>query len=69
MENDVQEAVESAKAAQSRAIQKLNGEIDAGLSALADRVKTMRSIDLAGELDNLAGLIRARHYLKRSTGE
>jgi len=67
--DDVQEAVESAKKAQARAIKKLEAEIEPLMEALPIRLKTFRSIDLAHELETLAGLLRARHYLRLSIGE
>ena len=69
MSDEIQEAVASAKKAQANAVTKLDSEIEGAMGALPDRIKCMKSIDLAHELESLAVMIRARHYLRLSVGE
>lgn len=69
MPNEVQEAVESAKQAQKRAVEKVEEQISSLMEDLPRRMKMLRSIDLAQELESLAGLLRAKHYLRTSIEE
>lgn len=61
--------VASAKIAQAKSLKGLDEDIQILMDALPDRIKCMRSVDLATELDRLAGLIRARHYIRTNMGE
>ena len=69
---DIQEAVESAKKAQARALVKINAEIEMleeqliSLLQMPKEDRKAQSVNLEHELDDLSGLLRAARFLRLS---
>lgn len=64
--DDVQEAVESAKKAQANALEKLEVEINLLMARLPEQLLTCRDVDLVPMLEDLAGMLRAKRYIRLS---
>lgn len=60
---EAKEAVNSAYEAKKRALADLEVEIQSHMEHLPDRMRTYQSLDLAHALEELAGMLRAKHFL------
>lgn len=60
---EAKESVNSAHEAKKKALADLEVEIKAQMEHLPDRMKTFRALDLAHALEELAGMLRAKHFL------